>query len=348
MSIVPSVRRPAPRREAFTLIELLVVIAIIAVLIALLLPAVQSAREAARRAQCVNNMKQLGLGIMNFESTFGTLPAVNAVYRIAAGAPLIMDNTGGISTTIPVITSQVGGWAIQTVDYIEQGNLLNDIKASQASTDVVPRMNTVYTTSVAVYLCPSDGNNTKGYNVTSGTITNNYKMINYIASTGNDEWAQTLNGTTLQFGNARNGMFPRMNRGGTTSPPPFVTIASVTDGMSNTIALGERPVITGQEYKSVWYYGYMEAVGSLAVPVPTGSYTFRACTLPMPYKYESDLGTTTAKTCASGHMWSNHPGGSNWLFGDGSVRFMKYSMSLNTLAALSSRNGGEVISSDAY
>ena len=112
----------------------------------------------------------------------------------------------------------------------------------------------------------------------------------------------------LQLGNARNGLFPRMNRSGSTTPPPFVTIASATDGMSNTIALGERPVVTGQEYKSIWYYAYMDAVGSLAVPVPVGNYSFKACTLPLPYKYEADLSNSTKQTCASGHMWSNHPG----------------------------------------
>jgi prepilin-type processing-associated H-X9-DG protein len=201
---------------------------------------------------------------------------------------------------------------------------------------------------VGIYLCPSDGNNRLGYNITSGGITNNYKMINYIAVTGNDEWPQTVGSNTFQMGNARNGLFPRMNRSGFTMPPPFTTIASVTDGLSNTLALGERPVILGQEYRSVWYYAFMEAVGSLAVPVPVGSYTYRNCTLPMPYQFETDLSTSTKKTCASGHMWSNHPGGSNWLFGDGSVRFLKYNTSLQTLGALATRNGGEVVSADAF
>jgi prepilin-type N-terminal cleavage/methylation domain-containing protein/prepilin-type processing-associated H-X9-DG protein len=338
-----------PRRRGFTLIELLVVIAIIGVLVSLLLPAVQSAREAARRSQCTNNLKQLGLGMMNFESTFGTLPAVNAVYRLTASSPLVMDNTGGIATSIPVITSQVGGWAMQIVDYIEAGNVLNDVKASQVPADVSPRLNTVYVTSVAIFLCPSDGNNQKGYDVTSLGRTWNFKMNNYLAVTGNDEWPQAVGSSTLQFGNARNGMFPRMNRSGVTNPAPFTTIASVTDGMSNTIAIGERPVITGQEYRSVWYYNYMEATGSLAVPVPVGSYTFRQCPLPVPYRFEPDvMSSAIKKTCASGHMWSYHPGGSNWLFGDGSVRFIKYSVSTNTLFALASRNGGEAVSSDAY
>lgn len=331
-------------RAGFTLIELLVVVAIIGVLVSLLLPAVQSAREAARRSQCTNNLKQLGLGMHNFESTNGYFPAVNPYYASPYTGKLTMDNTGGVMTYVPVITGQIGGWAMQMVDFIEAGNVLNDVKASQTTTEVYNKISTLYQTQVAVFLCPSDGEITTPY------ATGVYKFVNnsYISVAGNDEWAQTVGANTFQMGNARNGMFPRAVRTGSVSPPPFVKTGTCRDGLSNTIAIGERPLILGQPYKSVWYYGYMEGVGSLSVPVPVGNYTFRNCKLPLAYQFESQLNTSTQQTCASGHMWSYHPGGSNWLFGDGSVRFIKYTIDMTTLAALATRNGSETTSADQY
>jgi prepilin-type N-terminal cleavage/methylation domain-containing protein/prepilin-type processing-associated H-X9-DG protein len=340
-------RPQPPHRRGFTLIELLVVIAIIGVLVSLLLPAVQSAREAARRTQCTNNLKQIGLACFNFESTNGHFPSVNAVYPNPSTGKLQMDVTGGILTSVPVITSQIGGWSVQILDYIEGGNIINDVKASQATTDVAPRLNTMYTTMVSVYLCPSDGNNQEGYNLTTNGSTYNMKSINYIAVSGSDEWAQTVGANTFQMANAKNGMFPRMSRSGSVTPPPFIKVAQIRDGTSNTIAIGERPVFPTQMYRSTWSYNYMDAVGSLTVPVPTGNYTYRNCTLPLPYR-EENPGTSAQITCAAGHHYSYHPGGSNWLFGDGTVRFLKYSVNPSVLTALASRNGNEAISADQY
>src|SRR3954470_2193378 len=131
-------RRPP---EGFTLIELLVVIAIIAVLIGLLLPAVQAAREAARRAQCVNNLKQIGLALANYESTFGTYPP---------GCISIAGNPFDLN--LPQV-----GFRAHLLQFIEQNNLYNSINFLKTGISF-----TVWTTIPNTWLCPSDGTNGGG------------------------------------------------------------------------------------------------------------------------------------------------------------------------------------------
>ncbi len=140
--------------RGFTLIELLVVIAIIAVLIALLLPAVQAAREAARRSQCVNNLKQIGLGTMNFESTFGTLPPD----ALRLGQP---DPNADAQAAIPTCAAS---FLTQILPYMEQGNVYNLININQSafntanippSTGLHSGTNSAYTIAINSFLCPS-------------------------------------------------------------------------------------------------------------------------------------------------------------------------------------------------
>ena len=162
------------QRQGFTLIELLVVIAIIAVLIALLLPAVQSAREAARRAQCVNNAKQLGLGLHNFESSNGSFPK-------GVNEPFVNGlTTNQVSDTLTSDVREPFGpnWAVMILPYLDQQPLYNASNVTGYpgwATTVVPNVNTapgatmynldwanttLRTTSLAVFVCPSDPNNT--------------------------------------------------------------------------------------------------------------------------------------------------------------------------------------------
>jgi prepilin-type N-terminal cleavage/methylation domain-containing protein len=148
----------SPRRRGFTLIELLVVIAIIAVLIALLLPAVQAAREAARRTQCINNMKQLGLGVMNFESTNGRYPP--DVRSFDPGQPADKDPLAVFTGAV----TERGGWMMLILPYIEQSNVYNQLNQSVScfNTQNVPPSSgmyggncSAYSTVINAFLCPS-------------------------------------------------------------------------------------------------------------------------------------------------------------------------------------------------
>ena len=151
------------RRRAFTLIELLVVIAIIAVLIALLLPAVQTAREAARRTQCVNNLKQLGLAIHNYESTNGVLPPQQ-----------VMTFTAG--STSPSWKSQ---WGVTSrlLPFAEQGPLYNSINFTNKVSDL--SNTTVVSSSVKVLICPSEVNSQPITSTSSSGVTSTYGISNY-------------------------------------------------------------------------------------------------------------------------------------------------------------------------
>ena len=199
-------------RRGFTLIELLVVIAIIAVLIALLLPAVQAAREAARRIQCTNNLKQLALALHNYNTAVGSLPVG-------------IDNTtayGGVAA--PGSLSTWTAWSAQALllPYVEQGPLYNAANFSWTCCYVGPQANatnsTVYNTRIAAFLCPSDGlagvQNINSYHGSIGTSTIQYPT-----------------------GGITTGVFQVYDP--TTNSCQSVNLASIVDGTSNTIAFGE-------------------------------------------------------------------------------------------------------------
>jgi prepilin-type N-terminal cleavage/methylation domain-containing protein/prepilin-type processing-associated H-X9-DG protein len=322
-------------RSAFTLIELLVVIAIIAVLIALLLPAVQSAREAARRTQCVNNLKQIGLALHNYHDSLNSFP-LGRVYFAAVG---VNDSFSPHSQFLP---------------FMEQTTVYNTINFSLIWS--APGQATATATTIAGFLCPSDPHT---YAFPTGLAGNNYR---------------SNEGNGLPFGwgvsdpNNVNTSLPAPN--GLFFADMVVTIAAVTDGTSNTAAFSEH--LTGdfsnaistpedtfepgtypatvlqaiqqcnaidttnlsfQGYSTVgapWIYGYHSTTSYNHSNVPGG----RSCMFP-PLRI-----MTTAD--------SKHPGGVNVLMADGSVRFVKNSISQVTWSAIGSRNGSEVISADSY
>ena len=215
-------RRPV----GFTLIELLVVIAIIAVLIALLLPAVQSAREAARRAQCTNNLKQLGLALANYESATGAYP--QAYGQLAQGDPANGSGEDG--------DSGWGNWSVHAylLPYMDGGPVYNSLNFSTSAADNLDNGSqaTGIGTRVNSFLCPSSG-------LPSGTLYGCLSLpaLNQIRYPGNNYWG-SVGPTVLPWASASPtppGIFSIVGPG----DPGVVRVSAVTDGTSNTIAFGE-------------------------------------------------------------------------------------------------------------
>ncbi|MDR3639581.1 MAG: DUF1559 domain-containing protein [Isosphaeraceae bacterium] len=333
---------PAVRR-AFTLIELLVVIAIIAVLIALLLPAVQAAREAARRAQCVNNLKQIGLAMHNYVSTNSAFPPAKIYSGSCTGAnpPIVAGGAPGYVLNTTVFTMILG--------YMEQTALYSAYNFSQASANSAwetPNTNllgnalansTVVGTLVASYVCPSDqaapinntdptGNQTGPYAMT------NARRSNYLAVAGEYD----------DYNCPANTGWPTPIYQGVFNNDVSIPISSIKDGTSSTFLVGEsRQLHCSTSYGPYWGAGTHTSTHMLiynAIVYPASAIQF------MPnYKYPGCNGLQYAWGAGS-----YHPGGINMLFGDGTVRFVKDSISPVVWGNLATFNGGEVVSSDAF
>jgi prepilin-type N-terminal cleavage/methylation domain-containing protein/prepilin-type processing-associated H-X9-DG protein len=378
---------PSFRRQGFTLIELLVVIAIIAVLISLLLPAVQSARESARRAQCVNNLKQLGLGCMNFESTNRVLPP-DVQSFLPGQAP---DNDPPAAYTGNQTTR--AGWVELILPYIEQSNVYNlcNLSLSVFDTQNIPPAiggsaspnwsgnNSAYSTVINTLLCPSSPG--------PGSI--NYWNGNW-CGTGNGSGPPNLNPPTQIWGLedyfaipglhcelvAALGIDPKAGTNGYTSimcnnEPGVISspgtaqgnsIASITDGTSNTFMLGEmagRPVgynRAKQIYRTppnnnppgVPVDGVLQpAEGGGGAWADPFSYAHLAGSSPNGWRTVL-YGTCMVNCTSNNELFSFHPGGVNVCFADGSVHFIKESVDARIICYLVVRYDGYVLSADQY
>ncbi len=354
----------AKRASAFTLIELLVVIAIIAVLIALLLPAVQSAREAARRMQCVNNLKQLGLAMHNYESNNSVFPPQMVLTFNSAGT-VTWKSTWGASSRI--------------AQFLEQGALANamnfSVKVSDASNS------TAVSTQLSVFICPSEVNSVAATttNATTGAVTT-YGISNY-------GWCE---GIWFTFGGPS---MPGKNPGAF-GPNQSRSIANFQDGTSQTILAAEVKTYTQAYHDGGATPAPPGPAGMNALPdvptvlasiaaspgagykiaapppgLPGGGHTkwsngnsfLDGFTTALPPNTKSPAGTNGLDTDVTSEdeddggptysavtSRSYHPGGVNVLFGDGSVKFIKNSIAVNTWRALSTVAGGEVVSADSY
>jgi prepilin-type N-terminal cleavage/methylation domain-containing protein/prepilin-type processing-associated H-X9-DG protein len=322
--------------RGFTLIELLVVIAIIAVLIALLLPAVQAAREAARRMQCVNNLKQLGIAMHNYHDTMGSLPIGRQGIHRPTGSPGYLGDTSG--------SNHRRTWAFSILPYIEQGVIANAVNFSIAYSDASHGNDTALTTEIGGFLCPSDPN--------SGVVNAasfKFHLANYMVNWGNTHYDQAGIATE----NPYSGPAP----GGAVSflGAPFALdmafgVATITDGTSNTLMASEviacapngssadhRGAVYNDDYNCAMFMAYTPPNSKIADQVPS------FCVYPF-MQNPPCLDKPPAFNAAR----SLHSGGVNALMCDGRVQFFKNSISIPTWRALSSSSGSEVVSSDSY
>jgi prepilin-type N-terminal cleavage/methylation domain-containing protein len=343
-------------RAGFTLIELLVVIAIIAVLIGLLLPAVQKVREAAARVKCQNNLKQIALAELNFESTTSHLTGDHS-------------NDPGSSN----------GWLATLAPFVEQGNQSAALAQKSYAGLPVPFLN-----------CPSDPRG----NATTDRAA--YAQAFGYTATGTDAYTWYVRVTGISFGDGEGDYFSAPYTKYSFPPPPvragllahsfyfdsnfnvinhiFPRVADCTDGMSNTVMIGERPPMIAMVDKcwiqqGVWGDNTqnvscgaqgMGGTGSPAdggTPPPSGNPAGAPCPQ-VAYPGPADLN----HCCSFNHFGSFHVGGAYFAFGDGSVRFLTYDVINKALPAsaqvpngaqtvfeaLCTRAGGEVIDGSAY
>jgi prepilin-type N-terminal cleavage/methylation domain-containing protein/prepilin-type processing-associated H-X9-DG protein len=356
-------------RRAFTLIELLVVIAIIAVLIALLLPAVQAAREAARRAQCVNNLKQIGIALHNYHSTHDVFPMGQGV-----------SPSGGTGW------SGYGALAALT-QFVEAGTIYNSINFSiDPNPSIGPNL-TAYQAEIKTYLCPSDPevatlrDNINSYYGCMGTTTlyqqGTTSLPPYPAGINKNPTTQSFQGTGVFFyalsyglnsitdgssntiafseslaGNDQHNAYRGNSITNVSTGDPS---AILSDARFNLAAVNAAALACSQALQtqgaansnsvfgstgSQWIAGIMAYnLFNTIIPPSSNQYNFGGC------KFR---GSGVLEGVNIMNAQSNHPGGANVLFADGSVKFMKSTVNQVTYMSLGTRAGGEVVSSDAY
>lgn len=354
-------RQFAVGRSAFTLVELLVVIAIIGMLVGLLLPAVQSARESARRMQCQNNLKQIGLAIQNYESAHRRFPSGYISYATNNGS-------GPAWAAIDPDTWDAApgwGWGALILPFLEQGNITAGLSMQRPIWDAANRQ--LINTRLPVYLCPSSSGDEGPFVLrdSSGAALTRYGSplqvgrSHYIGSHGQEScWGDCGSAATgLVFTNIYTSETKLIRIDGNAArvaDGPFfrnskVGFQHITDGTSNTIFVSEH---SSKLSDKSWVGAVPGAFTHPRFVTPENGPDAAATLVLMhvgPSGGELDITgfpiihPMNFPTYHVGQMYSEHPGGGNVLYGDGSVRYMQQTIDLILAAELASMNEGEVV-----
>lgn len=324
--------RVSARRPAFTLVELLVVIAIIGILVALLLPAVQAAREASRRTQCVNNLKQQALGLHNFHDVRKRFPSGHQIGQTWYTGYQRDAPPGGVNPATGYPTEgPFFSWTFHITQYIELGTVYESANINAWPWfQTMPGGKQFNGTTAKVFACPSDIRSNLSW--TDGT--NFAALTSYLGVSGRNQFRESP-------ANGQDGIL-YVNSG--------TNMSAITDGTSNTLMIGERPPSSDLNYGWMWagsgdapYFGACDVVLGVnerpGTPGAAPDYFRKGAVI--------DPGSIHRY-----HFWSLHPGGANWAFADGSVRFISYNAAApeqsnpalqSPLTRLGTRNGGEVV-----
>jgi prepilin-type N-terminal cleavage/methylation domain-containing protein/prepilin-type processing-associated H-X9-DG protein len=320
-------RRP---RNGFTLVELMVVVGIISVLIALLLPAVQSAREGARRAQCINNLVQIGVALRNYESTHNVYP------------PGVVNPAG------PVVSLPKGyhhGWITQILPFLQQGNAFRKVDFGVGVYDA--QNSTLRGVAISSLMCPSDPGPGRGMSWGAGYP----GSLNLVPA--QSSYAACHHDVEAPIDAGNHGVFYLNSR---------IRDDDVTDGLSTTIFVGEmqsKPATLG------WMSGTRATLRNTGSPINKPRPELGVL-LPVNAEASTDDAEATERESESvaggmvsarelaaaarivGGYSSYHSGGANFLFGDGSVRFITDRADPNLFRHLGHRADGELVSSDGF
>lgn len=323
-------------RRGFTLVELLVVIAIIGILVALLLPAIQAAREASRRSQCSNNLKQLGTALQNYHDNFRRFPIGYVCDQIGGGG-------GGKAW-------RESTWAISVLPFIEQRSLYDSLDAlaqtnpgltTNSWPDSSQAMSDITNTPIPAFMCPSDPNCSKTTSNWGLSDYNDGVGSNYVTCNGSLKLANNTTTANATYSQAGNGMFFYLTA---------VGMADVIDGTSTTVMASEilqvrEPTPSNNErdwrgriYRGSWGGATFNTLESPNTQIPDEQ-------IRCENNNKSAPCINNSSNPNSMYARSMHPGGVNAVMGDASVRFVTNSIDRSTWQSLGTRNGGEAISS---